>query len=483
MTDQQAFRIPPDRWSPLLLVLWVTLNFGWTIPFGFINDDSVWVYGASTASKGVGTLAVPAIFSRGFLRPLVQASFVLNYAVGGVRPESYRVLNIAAHAAVVLLLWRVLRRLVGTGWCPLVAAAAFAVHPNRAEAVVWVSGRTEDLCALFYVGAVAAHQGGRRVLGVTCFVLALAAKETAVSLPLLLVGLVWLQPPVAAMPEGLVTPGRGREVIRLWPYGVVLTLYLTARALLLTEFAPLTLDVTMPQAAVFLRQKVTLLGQYLLSPLPVYGFGRSLLLLALGPVVALWCTRSSPVSGRLGVRVGVLWAGVTLLPYVAWPFFLPWYTYLPSMGVSLAVTALGADLLRRVPGRKAALVGAGLATIWLGASVALLQAGNERLHRAGRRTELVAAAVARAVRAAPPTTVFIVSGLERDVLGAGPGLGGMPVFLSGLTEAVRMQAGGAAVDVELGDRSRAERRASRRPVVLLEWDEQSQEFRRAWQSF
>jgi hypothetical protein len=52
---------------------------------------------------------------------------------------------------------------------------------------------------------------------------------------------------------------------RLWPYGVVLALYLTARALLLTEFAPLTLDVTMPQAAAFLRQKVTLLGQYLLG--------------------------------------------------------------------------------------------------------------------------------------------------------------------------------------------------------------------------
>jgi hypothetical protein len=464
-----------DRWSPLLLLLWVALNFAWTIPFGFINDDYIWIYGASTAPSPAQALVVqPLAYGGWFLRPLVQGSFVLNYAVGGTHPESYRALNIAAHAGVVLLLWWMLRPLVGGGWVPLIAAAAFAVRPNSAETVVWVSGRTEVLCALFYLGAVAAHLHGRLALGVSCFVLALAAKESAVSLPLLLAGLVSLSS------AEVTTPGRVRELARLWPYVAALVLYLAARALLLGSVVPLPLDLTAPQALAIARHKITLLGQYLFSPLPLYGFRRSLLLLALGPLAALWCTRSSPAPNRLGVRAGVLWACVTLLPYAAWPFTSPWYTYLPSMGVSLAVAALGADLLRRLPGRAVALGGAGAAALWLGTSVVLLQEGNARMQRAGRRTEAVTTALARVVGPPPLLTVFVLSGFENDLAGMG---GETPVLLFGLTEALRMRAGSNLIFVEHGDRRHAEARAAAWPVVLLEWDERSQELRRTWQSF
>jgi hypothetical protein len=197
---------PASRPAPLtaafILLAWVAVNYAWTLPFGFSDDDFVWIYGASQTTQSPRTLVLSPAFGGGFLRPAVQTSFALNYALAGLEPWSYRLVNLVAHAGSVLLLWFVLRALLDAELLALVAAAAFAAHPDGAATAVWVSGRTEVFCGFFYLAAIAAHLRRRTWLAAASFALALAAKESAVSLPL----------PLAAM--AVIVPGELRRVSR-----------------------------------------------------------------------------------------------------------------------------------------------------------------------------------------------------------------------------------------------------------------------------
>jgi hypothetical protein len=468
----------PGRIAALVLVSWVVLNYGWTLSFGLNNDDFIWIHGASAAGARPWTIVDPPVFGRGFLRPLVQASFALQYALHGIQPWGYHLFNVVVHAGTVVLLYDVLRVLLDAEWLALVSAAAFAVHPDGALAVVWVSGRTEVLCGLFYVAALAAYLRDRRAAAVTFFVLALGSKESAVSLPVLLAALVALRP------AGHVRP-RAQELVRLWPFATVLAGYAVVRFPVLRDYLPVAVDFVSPShVSAFMRDKITMMGQFLLSPLPVHGFVRSLLLLTGLPAAALWGTRNSPAPYAPGVRIGLAWAAIALLPFLPWFTFLPWYTYLPSMGVSLALSSAGGDLLRRLRAARARRIATVAAVAaWLAASVAVLQAGNAAERRAGQRTAAVTSALWRAMAPAKPATLFVVSGLERDALGGGLGFEGKPILLYGFTAALRLRAEDQSVDVEYGDRAYAERRATVRPVVFLQWNEADQAFRRVWQSF
>jgi Flp pilus assembly protein TadD len=130
-------------------------------------------------------------------RPLLGLGWALNYAVGGTRPFSYHLVNVALHAANAgfvawLFLWiaeRSGRRQPAA--TALFGAALFAVTPMAAETVGYVSSRSTALAALFMLASLRLALGplaaGRTCYpALACFVLALATKEEAVALPLLL---------------------------------------------------------------------------------------------------------------------------------------------------------------------------------------------------------------------------------------------------------------------------------------------------------
>jgi hypothetical protein len=59
--------------------------------------------------------------------PLLHSAFWLEHRLWGDHPAPYHLLNIALHAGVGFLLYRLLRRLEVPG--ALLAAAAFTLHP------------------------------------------------------------------------------------------------------------------------------------------------------------------------------------------------------------------------------------------------------------------------------------------------------------------------------------------------------------------
>ena len=122
---------------------------------------------------GAGDASVP------MYRPLTTLSYSLNYALGGLNPFGFHLLNVVLHAAAcVLVLLLGLR--VGLGLPAASAAAAlFAVMPVHVEAVANVAGRKDLLVAIFSIGALLVHSRAMRRGG---FTIALAPVLVAAAL-------------------------------------------------------------------------------------------------------------------------------------------------------------------------------------------------------------------------------------------------------------------------------------------------------------
>jgi tetratricopeptide (TPR) repeat protein len=175
---------------------------------------------------------IRALFQNDLFRPAVNISYAIDYARSGLQPFGYHLTSLLLHMANVVLLFVLVRVLAGdsqamrgvlapvsalpTGkknaagkgsggageepeaadtstTAAFAAAAVWAVHPLMTQAVGYVSGRSEVLCALFVLIAflcLRAWAFGARAtvlaLGIGAWVLALASKEVAVMLPVVL---------------------------------------------------------------------------------------------------------------------------------------------------------------------------------------------------------------------------------------------------------------------------------------------------------
>ncbi|MBK8598414.1 MAG: tetratricopeptide repeat protein [Holophagales bacterium] len=205
--------IPPaaGRWEWLrtlllpaaVLVALVLLAHGPSIRATFIWDDDVYV----TANRHLHDAA--GLFDMWFrlgatkqYDPLVFTTFWLEHRLWGLDPLGYHAVNIVFHALDVLLLWVLLGRLrVRGAW---LAAAVFATHPVFVQSVAWVSELKNVQSAFFALlcllahfrfslpeGTAGARAGGGRewrfyALSLVLFAAALTSKPTVVSLPLLI---------------------------------------------------------------------------------------------------------------------------------------------------------------------------------------------------------------------------------------------------------------------------------------------------------
>jgi tetratricopeptide (TPR) repeat protein len=126
-------------------------------------------------------------------RPVTLATFAADWAFAGGSTAWMHGVNVALHAAatalVVLLVWR----LGGGAWAAAAAGAVFAVHPVHVEAVANLVGRAELLATVPVLLACHLFLSARprapapRIAGISLlYLLALGAKEIAVSLPALL---------------------------------------------------------------------------------------------------------------------------------------------------------------------------------------------------------------------------------------------------------------------------------------------------------
>jgi protein O-mannosyl-transferase len=215
-----AAAIPP---AAAILVYAGALNN----PFVYDDFDTV------VANPSLAEPLKPAfILVHSPFRPVVNISYAIDRIFWDFRPFGFHLTNILLHAAVVLLFYLLLlRALKDVGqqfgddqpipadyprrWTACICATIFAVHPLLTEAVAYVSGRSELLCALFFLTSLLcaraaivrldaraeARSEGRTVrpIPVSWMVgaavsggFALLSKEVAVALPVVVLAYDWM---------------------------------------------------------------------------------------------------------------------------------------------------------------------------------------------------------------------------------------------------------------------------------------------------
>jgi protein O-mannosyl-transferase len=193
-------------WRAALIVVAGLLAYSNSLSGPFILDDQVSIVENSPIRdlSRLGEVLAPERELPTAGRPLVNLSFALNYAAGGVRVLGYHVVNLALHLACGLLIFGIVRRTLalprmGDRWSgrsadlALAAALLWTVHPLNTDAVDYVTQRTELMMALCYLAAIyasirawrpaGAGRPGWLALSIASCAAGMACKESMVTAP------------------------------------------------------------------------------------------------------------------------------------------------------------------------------------------------------------------------------------------------------------------------------------------------------------
>lgn len=136
------------------------------------------------------------------VRPLLMASYWINYQSSGIEPYAYHWFNVMLHVVNSVLAYLIVRKFLAmageSGWMrevlAIFAGALFLLHPIQTESVAYVASRSEAMSILFFLGALAvflyrtsAAISVPAVIAIlVLFGLAVLTKEHTVVLPVLL---------------------------------------------------------------------------------------------------------------------------------------------------------------------------------------------------------------------------------------------------------------------------------------------------------
>ena len=154
----------------------------------FVYDD----YHTVIANTSIQTLTnLRAIVMHDVTRPLVNFTYALDRVAWGPAPFGFHLTSVLLHALNVGLFVLFARRAGVDRRAVFGASALFAVHPMLTEAVGYVSGRSEVLCATFFLTAMLCQQNwirGRSAVWfagmIAAWLAALLSKETAAMFPI-----------------------------------------------------------------------------------------------------------------------------------------------------------------------------------------------------------------------------------------------------------------------------------------------------------
>ncbi len=398
-----------------LLLLLVAVIYAQVRTFTFVNlDDQQYVTANPMVLRGLGWDGVAwafADFHAANWHPLTWLSHMADVTSFGLDAGSHHLVNVALHALNAVLLLAFLARATGATWRSAIVAALFAVHPLHVESVAWVSERKDVLSGLCFFLALHAWVSYARRPHVTRYLavagllaLGLLAKPMLVTLPFVLLLLdVW---PLGRL--RLEDGARlGRRAARLVAEKIPLVAIAAAAAIVtwiaqgagetsaVLETVPLGSRVANALVSYVLYLLRTLWPARLAAfyPHPVLAGGEipaweiAAALVVLGAITAAAVRER---SRRPTLLWGWLWFLGTLVPVigivqVGEQGLADRYTYLPLVGVFVAVTWGGAELLERVRApRAAAWVAAALPVVLL-TGAAFRQAATWRdslsLHR------------------------------------------------------------------------------------------------------
>lgn len=180
---------------PLLPVLAVIAVYAAVAGFDFVYDDQNALVDNDALRRGDFWQAAFGTYNSLSNRPLPCLALALEFRLGG-GPGAMHVVGLVLHAINAVLVYAIARELLPRGaWVAALGATLWAVHPLGVDAVAYLTQQSMLWMACFALlsllavlrGIRSPHPGRWQALGIVACALAMASKEEAAGLPLLLV--------------------------------------------------------------------------------------------------------------------------------------------------------------------------------------------------------------------------------------------------------------------------------------------------------
>ena len=165
--------------------------------FQFINwDDPSYITENVNVQNGLTWKSVTWAITTGhtpYWHPMTWLTHTADVTIYGLDAGGHHVTNLLFHAANVVLLFGLLRRMTGAAGRSAFVAAMFAVHPLHVESVAWVTERKDVLSGFFWILTIWAYaayvdrrEWRRYLLVLALYLCALMSKPMVVTLPVVL---------------------------------------------------------------------------------------------------------------------------------------------------------------------------------------------------------------------------------------------------------------------------------------------------------
>ncbi|PYJ45022.1 MAG: hypothetical protein DME80_04325 [Verrucomicrobia bacterium] len=365
------------------------LVFGQTLGHGFVNyDDPQYVYDNVEVTSGLTLHGVTWAFTHSHLNnwhPLTWLTHMLDWQLYERKAGGHHLTNLLLHTASVLLLFLVLSQMTGALWRSAFVAAIFAIHPLHVESVAWIAERKDVLSGVFFMLTLAAYVRyvQRQTLGQYAimwilFACGLMSKPMLVTLPFVLL-LLDYWPLNRVTNQRLGVGSRGSRVSSQLPSQNYREPGWSLVGHLILEKVPLLVLCVVSSVATFLAQGNAIVS---ISRLPFWWrLNNAFLSYVVYVRQMLWPFRLAPfytypqtfpaweVAASILLLIGLTAAAIALRrghPYLVTGWF--WslgmlvpvigviqvgsqahadrYTYLPQIGLYLALTWMIADLAK-----------------------------------------------------------------------------------------------------------------------------------------
>jgi len=363
----------------LVVVTWAV--FAQTCRHQFINyDDPLYVLDNAHVRGGLSWHGVAWAFTHVHSQnwhPLTTMSHMLDCQLFGVNAGAHHLVNVFFHSIAAVLLFVFLLRISSQLWASAFVAAMFAIHPLHVESVAWIAERKDVLSGIFFmatlIGFVAYTRKqsiGRYVMMSILFACGLMSKPMLITTPVVLLLLDYW--PLGRWQGAKSKEQRAKLIVEKIPLfalsavSVFATFWAQNFALGSTEFLPLQWRITNAVFSYFeyIRQMfwpIDLIPFYVHpeNRLEVWRLLIASVVLILVTLIAFVRRRQNPY-----LIVGWLWYLIMLAPVigivqVGLQGHADRYTYLPQIGLYIAVVWLVLDLTNRLRAQKIVLTGSG----------------------------------------------------------------------------------------------------------------------------
>ncbi len=355
--------------SPVSLVIYLTTLlasfFMQSIGNFFVADDFTWLKWAATSTTG----SVPRYFTNAqhfFYRPLDKTVVYLLYTLFSFQPEGYHLFILFIHLLISLGVYVLTRQIFHKKWVSFIAAVLFLLLPAHAENLFWFSTLSTVISAFFIIYALIMYLVFSRLAkwywyaaSFVFVLLAFASYEIAVIAPLLILATDFF---LAKKRKPLVSLLYSLPFLALIPlYGVV---RVVTHAFIsggdysynAVKFLPNLVGNFLGYIAFFFAGEPALSGyngarealRGVWLPVTVV-----LLLLVIFLAVVIYLKRKAVISclrSELGSvsAYGVVFAFISLLPFLGLGNMSGRYLYLASTGFLISLMCLGIYLYEKI---------------------------------------------------------------------------------------------------------------------------------------